>query len=218
MRAVLDDGVAPPGRVAGGHRRGLGLRWGVRYGLCGERVGVGGAAVARPVPGAREEQGEDHGEGQHAGVAQHGEEHPAADQGEQHAGQGLAVHPAGEQLAHLVLVLVVVGDEEPGEAVEDEADAAGRRQDGERDPEDHRIHVALPPEPGAHPGEQLVRPVPPEAEGVVGGAGASVAVRFPRVSLCVPAGVPPSPSFRMPAPGPVSGSGPPPDPAPAACW
>ena len=162
VRAVLDDRVAPPGGVGGGDGRCLRLRRGVGDGLRGERVGVGGAALPRPVPGARQEQGEDRGEGQHPAVVQHGEEHSAADQREEHGRQRLAVHAAGEELAHLVLLLVVVRDEEPGEAVEDEAEAAGRGEHREHDPEDHRVHVAVPPEPGAHPAQHLVPPVAPE--------------------------------------------------------
>jgi hypothetical protein len=118
--------------------------------------------VPRPVPRAGEEEGEYDGEGQHPAVLQHGEEDPAADQGEQDGRQRLAVDAAGEQLAHLVLVLVVGRDEQPGEAVEDQTEAAGRGEHRQGDPEDHRVQVALPSESGAHPGEHLVPPVPPE--------------------------------------------------------
>jgi hypothetical protein len=165
VRAVLDDGVAPPGGVGGQDRRRLWFRRGVGGRLGGQRIGAGGAALPGPVPGAGEQEGEDDGEGQHAAVPQHRQEHPAADQREQHGRQGLAVDAAGEQLAHLVLVLVVVGDEEPGEAVEEEADAAGGGEHREGDAEDDRVHVALPPEPGAHTRQHLVAAVAAEPVG-----------------------------------------------------
>ena len=162
MGAVLDYGAPPPGGPRVHDRWRLGLRWSVGDGLGGERVGLGGPAVPRPVPGAREEEGEDHGEGQHPAVAQHGQEDPAADQREEDGRQCLAVDPAGQQLAHLVLLFVVIGDEEPREAVEEETDAAGGGEHREGDPEYHGVQIALTSQAGAHSREGLVPAVAPE--------------------------------------------------------
>lgn len=155
VRAVLDDRVPPP-RGRPGHRRCLRLGRCVRGGLRRHRVGIGQAALLRPVPRAREEQGEHGGEGQRPAAVQQGQEDSAADEREEHGRQGLAVDPAGEQPARLVLLLVVEGDEQPREAVEDKAEPAGDREDRETDPEDHRIHVAVPPEPRAHAAQLLL--------------------------------------------------------------
>ena len=53
-------------------------------------------------------------------------------------------------LRRLVLVLVLLREQQPREAVEDQADAAGDREHAEDDPEDHRVQVEVPAEAAAH--------------------------------------------------------------------
>ncbi len=176
-RAVLDDGVPPPGGRSGhGGRLRLGRR--DRGRLRGHRIeraglGIGEAAALGPVAGAGEADREHDGETEDGVVVQHREEEAAAGEGEEHGDEGGAVDPAREQPAGLVLVLAVEGDDEPREAVEDQAGAAGDGQDAETDPEDHRVEVEVPAEPAAHAAHQLVPPAAAQRGQRVCGSGSS---------------------------------------------
>lgn len=171
------------------------------------RVGV--AAALGPVRGPGQSQDDQDREDGHRAVVRHGQEERAAHQRREHGREGGALDPPGQQLLRLAVLLALLGQQQPREAVEDQADAAGDGEDAEHDPEDHRVQVEVPAEAPAHAREDLVAPAAAQRRpvggvrhrGGTGGGGEScTSVMGPWCRALPPSGTGPDPGTTLISP------------------
>ncbi len=141
-------------------------------------------------------------------VAHRGEEDTGADHGQQHRADRLAVHPPGEHPLELgaartpaaLAVRARLGrHDQPGESVEEEAEAAGEAEHDRDDAEHHRVDVQVPAETAADAGDHAVALGPGQRRPVGGGPGARPglvellgAVVFGHATILVGAGAGPN--------------------------
>ncbi|GAA1415177.1 hypothetical protein GCM10009639_69100 [Kitasatospora putterlickiae] len=137
------------------------------------------AAALRVVADGQEDQPGEQQREQLVAVAHRGEEDTGADHGQQHRADRLAVHPAGEHPLQLgaagaaLAVRALLGrHDQPGQAVQEEAEAAGEAEHDRHHAEHHRVDVQVPAEAAADAGHHAVVLGPGQRGSVGRGRGA----------------------------------------------